>query len=93
MNQNDRSPGEGVPPHVLTFLPACLPHWVASNVATESLYSWPSVTPLKKESRFLSCVALQGEAGELDLVNLDIVPMNLSFVLISLHVDCARGGV
>lgn len=67
---------------MLTFLPACLPRWVAGSVTTESLYSWPSVTPLKRASRFLSCV-LQGEAGELDLVNVDIVPMKLSFVLLS----------
>lgn len=36
---------------------------------------------------------LQGEAGELDAVNLAILPGKLAFVVISLHPDCARGGV
>lgn len=72
---------------------ACLPSCLAISVVPYFLYSWWSVIPLKKEIRFLLCVGIHSEASELDIANLDIVPIKLAFVFISFHIDCASGSM
>lgn len=73
MNENEDRTVRGLPPDGLCR---------AIHEVTCLLYSWQRVIPFKKEIRFALGIAIHREASELDLVNLDVVPMkSLVFAL------------
>lgn len=67
--------------------------FIAINIVTYLLCSWQSIIPLKKEIRFLLCIAIRSEASKLDTVNLDIVPRQNIIGSISFCIYCAREGL